>query len=137
MWDAGVGENQMKLIIQGILKQQRRIQTGPGGETYYGRVPGGVWFGLRAPDTTLAYNSPLDIEQHSAPIWYPGMLLGKVQETVSPGTPTLTDKIKNTALVIGLLSVLGIGLYAGHKIRGTKTQVIIQTQPPAKPPKIE
>lgn len=131
MWDVGAGENEMKLITTMLLKQKQRIQTGPGGETYYGRVPGGVTFGWRAPD--LYYKSPLDSAGDKIyKAWYPGQFLGQITGKVSDvtGLGKTFEKVKIYAIGIGLVALLGVGVYVGVKVGGVgKPQVVVVQQP--------
>lgn len=130
MWDVGAGEGDISLITTALLKARQRIQTGPGGETYYGRVPGGVTFGWRAPDD-LYYKSPLDSAGDKYGAWYPGQYLGQIAGSV-PGIPGMPDmnKLKMYAIGIGLVALLGVGVYVGIKVGGLgKQQVVVVQQP--------
>lgn len=135
MWDVGAGENEIKLIVENLLKARQRIQTGPGGETYYGRVPGGVTFGWRSPDTI---KSPLDKvgDKYRSP-WRPGEYLGLISGKVSEATgiSKTTERISKTieqvkiaAIGIGIVAVFAAGVAVAYKLRPATPQVVVVPQ---------
>ena len=130
MWDVGADENQMKLITENLIKQQQRTQTGPGGERYVGRVPGGVFFGWRSPD--LYYKSPLDSAgDRMYEAWGLPNIPGAPAMPDVLGVGAFFDKLKFYAMVGGLVALLGVGIYVGVKVGGSKKPEVVVVQQPA------